>query len=52
MRNINQLLKEIIPPDDYQHRNGFSNEHIILSLIEKEKMEVEKNLIEMLEKNF
>ena len=51
MRNINQLLKEIIPPDDYQHRNGFSNEHIILSLTEKEKIEVEKNLIEMLEKN-
>ncbi len=51
MKDINQLLKEIIPPDDYQHRNGFSNEHIILSLTEKEKTEVEKYLIEMLEEN-
>ena len=50
MRNINQLLKEIIPPSDYQHRNGFSNENIVLSLTENEKDEVEKNLIEMLDK--
>lgn len=51
MKDINQLLKEIIPPADYQHRNGFSNEHIILSLAEEEKIEVENNLIEMLEKS-
>jgi hypothetical protein len=51
MRDINQLLKEIIPPADYQHRNGFSNEHIILSLSEIEKVEVEQDLIEMLKKN-
>ena len=51
MREIKQLLKEIIPPDDYQHRNGFSNEHIILSLSEVEKVEVEQNLIEMLKNN-
>ncbi len=50
MRDINQLLKEIIPPDDYQHRNGFGNEHIILSLAETEKIEIEKILIEMLKK--
>ena len=50
MKNINHLLKEIIPPDDYQHRNGFSNENIILSLSEVEKIEVEHNLIEMLKK--
>jgi hypothetical protein len=51
MRDINQLLKEIIPPADYQHRNGFSNEHIILSLSESEKNEIEQQLIKMLEKN-
>ena len=51
VRNIEQLIKEIIPPSDYQNRNGFSNEHIILSLTEKEKAEVERILIEMLEKN-
>ncbi|WP_147321418.1 MULTISPECIES: hypothetical protein [unclassified Arenibacter] len=47
MRNIEQLIKELIPPNDYQNRNGFSNEHIVLSLTEKEKVEVERNLIEM-----
>jgi hypothetical protein len=50
MRNIENLLKELIPPSDYQHRNGFSNEHIVLNLTENEKIEVERNLIQMLEK--
>ncbi len=50
MRNIEHVLKELIPPSDYQHRNGFSNEHIVLSLNENEKIEVERNLIELLEK--
>jgi hypothetical protein len=50
MRNINQLLKELIPPSDYQHRNGFSNEDIVLSLSESEKLEIEQNLIIMLNK--
>jgi uncharacterized protein YkvS len=50
MRDINEILKDIIPPSDYLHRNGFSNEHIILSLSEAEKVEVEQNLIEMLKK--
>jgi hypothetical protein len=50
VRNIDELLKEIIPPNDYQHRNGFGNEHIIFSLSQTEKIEVEKRLIEMLEK--
>ena len=51
MRNIENLLKELIPPSDYQHRNGFSNEDIVLSLNENEKTEVERKLIDMLEKN-
>jgi hypothetical protein len=51
VRNIENLLKELIPPSDYQHRNGFSNEDIVLSLNENEKTEVERKLIEMLEKN-
>ena len=50
MRNIEHLIQELIPPNDYQNRNGFSNEHIVLSLTEKEKVEVERNLIEILEK--
>ena len=43
MKNIEHLLKELIPPSDYQHRNGFSNEHIILRLTENEKTEVERS---------
>lgn len=50
VRNIEHLLKELIPPSDYHNRNGFSNEHIVLSLTENEKTEIERNLIEMLEK--
>jgi predicted secreted Zn-dependent protease len=51
VKDINQLLKQIIPPADYQHRNGFSNENIISSLSPKEKIEAEQSLIKMLEKN-
>lgn len=50
MKTIDEILSELIPPSDHQHRNGFSNEHLILKLSEKEKREVEKRLIEMLEK--
>ncbi len=49
MRDIDKILEEIIPPNNYQHRNGFSNEHIILSLSEIEKKEIEHRLILMLE---
>lgn len=49
MRNIDHLLEELIPPDDYQHRNGFSNERLVLSLSDTEKLKVEKRLIEMLD---
>ena len=45
MRSIKDLLTEIIPPSDYQHRNGFSNELIIDSLIETEKTHEEMVLI-------
>ena len=48
MTDIDKLIEEIIPPADYQHRNGFSNENIILSLSEQEKLEVEDRLIKML----
>lgn len=49
MRNIPDLIQELIPQNNYQSRNGFSNEHIVLSLSEKEKVEVERRLIEMLD---
>jgi hypothetical protein len=49
VRNIDQLIEELIPPADYQHRNGFSNEHLVLNLSDEEKLEVERRLIEMLD---
>lgn len=50
MRNINRILEELIPSSDYQSRNGFNNEHLLQHLTEEEKLEVEKRLIEMLDK--
>jgi len=48
--DINKIVSEIIPPDDYQHRNGFSNEHLIDKLSDEEKFKVETELINMLQK--
>lgn len=48
LKDINKLINEIIPPDDYQHRNGFSNEHIIDKLNNEFKSQIETKLIEML----
>jgi len=41
-------MEKLIPPNNYIHRDGFTNYHIIDSLSEEEKSEVEKELIEML----
>ena len=51
MNDINRILNDIIPPNDYQNRNGFGNENILASLTDSERLEVEKRLIEMLKKN-
>lgn len=48
--DINKIISEIIPPDDYQHRNGFSNEHVIDKLSDDDKFQVEAELIDMLQK--
>jgi hypothetical protein len=48
--DVNKILSEIIPPDDYQHRNGFSNEHLIDKLSDEEKFKVEAELINMLQR--
>jgi len=47
--DINKIVSEIIPPDDYQHRNGFSNEHLIDNLCQEEKIKVEAELINILQ---
>lgn len=45
MLNIEKFIDEIIPPSDYQHRNGFSNTQSIDKLDEQEKKLVEGALI-------
>jgi hypothetical protein len=49
-KHIERLINEIIPSDDYQHRNGLSNEHIIDKLSEEDKFQVEAKLIDILKK--
>lgn len=47
--NIDKLVNEVIPPSDYQHRNGFNNIPIIDELTENEKHLLEKALIQKLQ---
>lgn len=47
--NIDKLVNEVIPPSDYQHRNGFNNIPIIDELTEEEKQLLEKALIQKLQ---
>ncbi|WP_316817029.1 hypothetical protein [Pedobacter nyackensis] len=46
--DIEKLINKIIPATDYQHRNGFSNTHIIDHLNEYEKKLLEDELINKL----
>jgi hypothetical protein len=48
MTNTANLIDKIIPPSDYEHRNGFSNDNIIDKLSIEEKSSVESELINML----
>jgi HEAT repeat protein len=47
--DIDKLVNEVIPPSDYQHRNGFNNIPIIYKLTEDEKQLLEKALIQKLQ---
>jgi hypothetical protein len=51
MKEIPAIIDELIPPSDYQHRNGFSNDHIIDSLSTEQKRLVETQLLGMLEQS-
>jgi hypothetical protein len=51
MRNIEDLIKEIIPPPTGKEREWFTNDKIIAGLNKKEFLEVEKRLIQELEEN-
>lgn len=48
MKNNQELIKKIIPPEERTYRNGFTNYHIIDALNDDEKDYVEKELIKML----
>jgi hypothetical protein len=48
MTSIEKLYNQIIPPADYSHRNGFSNNHIIDNLSSDERVRIEEKLIENL----
>jgi hypothetical protein len=48
MRDIDKLIDELIPPNNYQRRAHFSNEHIVQDLNDVEKLKVEQRLIEIL----
>jgi HEAT repeat protein len=43
--NIDKLVNEVIPPSDYQHRNGFDNIPIIDKLADNEKQLLERALV-------
>jgi len=47
--DIDKLVNEVIPPRDYQHRNGYNNIPIIDELKENEKQLLEKALIQKLQ---
>ncbi len=47
--DIDKLINEVIPPSDYQHRNGFNNIPIIEKLSDSEKDLLENVLIQMLQ---
>ena len=47
--NIDKLVDEVIPPSDYQHRNGFNNAPIIDALTDNERQLLETALIQKLE---
>ena len=42
---MEKLIDRVIPPSDYQHRNGFNNFPIIDGLTENEKLMLERDLI-------
>ncbi len=48
---IENLLGRIIPPDDYLHRNGFTNNQLIDELSHQDRSQVEEALIEKLQRN-
>jgi len=48
---IGEYIKLLIPPSDYQHRNGFSNNLLIDILKAYEKELIEERLIELLNSN-
>ena len=51
MREIADIINEIIPQADYSHRNGFNNQPIIDQLDNSERLLLEDELINMIQNN-
>ena len=51
MRNIEKLIKDIIPPPTREEREGFTNDKIIAGLNKEEFLAVEKRLVQELDEN-
>jgi len=49
MSDLNEIMRELIPQNDYHHRNGFSNHKIVDKLSLEEKSYIEDELIRMLD---
>jgi len=47
--DIDKLIDRVIPPRDYQHRNGFNNVPIIENLAESERVLLENALLQKLQ---
>ncbi len=52
MSDLKKIINEIIPVDDYKHRNGFSNHKIVDRLSLEEKPYIEDELIRMLDNEY
>jgi hypothetical protein len=46
--NKEDIVKQVIPPSDYSHRNGFDNRLVIDKLTDDEKKLLEEGLVEKL----
>jgi hypothetical protein len=47
--NIEEIVKKVIPPSDYKHRNGFNNRWVIDNLTEDERKLLEDGLLKKLD---
>ncbi len=52
MSDLSEIMRELIPQNDYHHRNGFSNHKIVDKLSLEEKSYIEDELIRKLDDSY